>query len=377
MLRPASGWILLHVRDGDLSVYETALDIAEEAWLLLHQVAEVSDRGQALIRTLQPALAEEHLEGVWREFRSYVRQAEAFYRAAAPLPWKSAPLNYYYSFLNLAKGVLVLRGLLPVGKVRHGLSSVFPPPHSGISEWKLTVLDGVFPLLYEQLFKQTIPIPSVLKIDQLLAYSWPVGLQYAESGFGLPKVSQCFCANRVNATHTWTLIALPRTTTVQTHSLLGPALSAMYREIESPKDFAREAFAFHGVATAQYQFFETLNPIPLNAEGGALTTDLLAPLYQAMPGAVHPPVNNVETQFVLSLPYETGIAFMPMTELVATYAVIFFLSELTRYYPERLDHIAETRDGWLAESFVKSFPIQMLRLMLSATLGRTIILKRA
>jgi YaaC-like Protein len=375
-MRPATGWLLLPVSEGDPSLYETAIDVADEAWLLLHQVSEVSDRGRAFVAALQPALNANDVERVWREFRSFVRQAEAFYHAATPLPWKSAPLNYYYSFLNLAKAVLVVRGLLPTGKIRHGLSSIAPLPNSGISDWKVEVRDGVFPRLFQHLLKNALPMNSGLDIDQLLAYSWPVSVQYVESGLGSPRLSPGRCVYRQDGTHSWALIAVPKTANIAAHPLLGPLLAASFKEVEPNKDFALRVLAFHGVATAQYQFWESLNAVPLSPDGSALTSELLAPLDKALPGAVNPPVLNTEIEFILSLPYDTGSGFVPMSELVATYAVIFFLSELVRYYPERLDYIAETRDGWLVESFVRSFPTQMLRLMLSATLGRTIILKR-
>lgn len=372
--RKGPGWILLHVRDDTLSVFQTSIDVADEVWLMLHQVSEVSERGQDLIRTLQPGLASPDVTETWRDFRAFVRQAESFYRAAVPLTWKSAPLNYYYSFLNLAKGILTLHGELPHRKVRHGLSSVSPSVNSGVGDWRVVVRDGVFPLLYQQRFAQAIPQGTELSVCQLLAYSSPVQSQYQESDFGMPKTIPCNCVLRTSSGDAWTLLAMPKVAKISAHPLLGPSLAANYREVEPPKDFAREAFGFHAVATASMQFFEAIDTVPFD---GIQSSDLLEPLLEALPDAVEAPTVSEDSQFVLNLPYDTGSGFFPMSEMVATYAVIFFLSELVRYYPERLDHISETNDGWVVESFVRSFPTHMLRFMLTATLGRTVILKRS
>jgi hypothetical protein len=41
--------------------------------------------------------------GIWREFRNFVRQAEAYYWAGSQVKDSSASLLYYYSMLNLAR----------------------------------------------------------------------------------------------------------------------------------------------------------------------------------------------------------------------------------------------------------------------------------
>jgi hypothetical protein len=216
-----------------------------------------------------------------------------------------------------------------------------------------------------------------LQIGQLLAYSIPVGFQYAQAGLGDLRLTAGRCAYLRNATQSWILIAVQRRLNISTHPMLGPTLLSTFREIEAPKIFALQAFDLHAVATEQHQFWESINVTSLGPSDDTLTDDALAPLHQGLPGAVSPTVvHHDDAEFTLSLPYDTGTGFLPMSELVASYAVIFFLSELVLYYPERLDRVAETHDGWLIESFVRSFPTQMLRLMLNAILGRTIVLKR-
>ena len=375
--RPGTGWLWLHLSDGQFSVSETELEVVEEIWLMLHQVAEVADRGRELVRRFQPSLPEGDVEETWRRFRAYVRQGEGFYRAATGLPWKSAPLNYYYSFLNLAKALLTARGRLPSEKVLHGLRSIVPQQNSGVGDWRVLTREGVFRLLYEQQFGLPIPVGLELKIDQLLAYPRSVALQYQESGFGPTKSGPGVCLGRTDTTDAWTLIGIPKQLSVLNHPRLNQTLTAEYVQIEAPHRLLMETFGFHAVAVRTFDFFESRKLLPRDPQGNVFPEPLLRPLRLALPDAVSPPLTNDLQQFSINLPYDSGGAYTPMNALCALYAVMFFLSELVRYHPHRLDYVGETKDGWLVESFAKTCPIEMLRYLLNAITGRTMILKRA
>ena len=64
-----------------------------------------------------------------------IDQARAYFEDARPADWRTAGLLYYYSFLNLAKAVLVARRVISFKKLvqvqaYHGLAA---PPQSQIS----------------------------------------------------------------------------------------------------------------------------------------------------------------------------------------------------------------------------------------------------
>jgi len=66
-----------------------------------------------------------------------------------------------------------------------------------------------------------------------------------------------------------------------------------------------------------------------------------------------------------------------MNELVASYAVMYFLSSLVRYHPDYLDAIGESTDAWLIESFAKSAPLSLLCQLATLSLGYTLVIQSA
>jgi len=108
-------------------------------------------------------------------------------------------------------------------------------------------------------------------------------------------------------------------------------------------------------------------------DGGRIQSALLS---EAL-GCFFPAVDSIEHQMGLGLPYRTASGIVPMNEAAAMYAVVYFLSSLVRYQPAYMDAISENSDAWLVESFVKSAPSQLLRYMVSATLGYSLIIESA
>src|ERR1035438_558707 len=115
-LRPYNGVARARPFSERLQVTRTHLPLDEEYWLALRPVAEIEAYGMVRLATGNAAFlgfSREVQAQLWRELRAYIRQAEGFYRGACVLPWKSSPLNYYYSFMNLVKALAVVRVLLP------------------------------------------------------------------------------------------------------------------------------------------------------------------------------------------------------------------------------------------------------------------------
>jgi hypothetical protein len=96
---------------------------------------------------------------------------------------------------------------------------------------------------------------------------------------------------------------------------------------------------------------------------------------ETVPNCVFPHLDDTERQFCLSLPYSTPQGAIPMNELAASYAVMYFLSSMVRYHPDYMDRISESSDAWLVESFVKSAPLPILREMVAAAVGYTLVIE--
>jgi hypothetical protein len=220
--RDFTGWFLRGIVRNYLEAAKTHLPLDEEYWLAVRHPAEVEAAGLTLLTSSNPqfaALPAPQRGQVWREFRAYVRQAEGFYKGACVLPWKSSPLNYYYSFMNLAKAMCVARGLLvpqPAQEPRilqHGLSARVVAGTPDL--WRLTTqeADRLFSMFYRSMIGTPIPANIELVARRLLGYVSPIGWQLDKSGGGATR--GWFACKWVILTHPtagcWDVIVVPRT----------------------------------------------------------------------------------------------------------------------------------------------------------------------
>src|SRR6267143_5486899 len=105
----------------------TTRPVPTEIFSALSYLSEIPSVGKEFVAARNPHVAD--VELVYRRFRAFLRQARTFWDAAQPLHHRAGPLNYYYSFLNLAKAYICLAYPDPVaGRPHHGLSAGESPP---------------------------------------------------------------------------------------------------------------------------------------------------------------------------------------------------------------------------------------------------------
>jgi len=82
--------------------------------------------------------------------------------------------------------------------------------------------------------------------------------------------------------------------------------------------------------------------------------------------------------FDLALPYQdtTHTTPIPMNEVLAIYAVMFYLSSLVRYRPNYLEALLNHKPAWLIENFVNSTPELFLRILVSKIIGTDFVFRR-
>jgi hypothetical protein len=366
-------------------VTRSHLSIDEEYWLALRHPAEVGTAGKTLLDKNNPnfaALSGSDQDAVWREFRAYVRQAEGFYRGAAVLLWKSSPLNYYYSFMNLAKAMAVVRGVLspkrPVTprRLRHGLLAAVV--NGTPDTWNLTTQrpTEIFPQLYEMVMGVQVAEGTELDARELLKYVSPIGWQLDKSGYGPRAWYPSYWIVATDDSGCWDIIAVPRDADLRQ---LPAVFHSDYQEVvpEAARDFARCCLRLQAVQAAAYRFLERKAPLPAIQPGTHNLGAIDNALRSAVPQCVFETLNGTEFQLAIGLPYRTGAAAVPMNEFIAAYAVMYFLSSLVRYHPDYMDAIGESSDAWLIESFAKSAPLHLLRYMASGVLGYALIIESA
>lgn len=384
--RPFTGWIIKRLDADKLEVATSHLPLDEEYWLALRHPTEVQAVGFDLLRGTHPgfaALTTQEQESTWREFRAYARQAEGFYRAASALHWKSSPLNYYYSFMNLAKAMMVSRGSLPSKpssqprKLRHGLTATVVPGTSGTPDkWSLSSqsTNDVFPQLYRLMIGTSLPAGTMLDSLELLQYVSSVAWQ-------LYKCNRGPCAwwagrwGVLTAPGTmWDMIVLPKEADV---TRLPAAFASEYQEVpsEAAKELAMRIFSINARTAMHARFLERKTPFPTPPSGPYDTAVIEHSLKTAAQHCVFPYIQDTHYELAFGLPYRTGTFTIPMNEAVAAYAITYFLSSLVRYHPDYMDSIAESSDAWLVESFAKTVPLVLLRYLVTGALGHPLILE--
>jgi len=329
------------------------------------------------------ALPPPQREEQWREFRAYVRQAEGFYRGACVLPWKSSPLNHYYAFMNLAKAAALASGKLPAQGapgpriLKHGLSARVAP--GAPDTWKLTVqhADGIFALLYETAIGVPIRVGTELDARDLLGYVSSIGWQLAKSGRGTAHSWwPCHWVFLSQGEQLWDVLGISCEADL---SRLPPTLSSQYQELapDAAKLLARETLGLQAVQASAVRFLQRATPLPPREPGKYNASGIEQALRTAIPNCVFEHLDSTDFQFCVGLPYAAPTGQIPMTELVASYAVMYFLSSVVRYHPDYMDTIGESADAWLIESFAKSAPLSLLRQLVALTLGYTLIIQCA
>ncbi len=74
----------------------------------------------------------------------------------------------------------------------------------------------------------------------------------------------------------------------------------------------------------------------------------------------------------IALPY-TPYRQAPLSEVLAIYAIMFYLSSLVRYKPNYLEELLNHKPAWLIEGFVNSTPETFLRIFISHIIGTDFI----
>lgn len=397
-LRRATGWLIRPFFRRKYEVNQTSDRIAEELWLALRHPAEVPSVGLRLLELHQPGkVTTSSSTLILSEFRAFCRQAENFYRGAEVLPWRSSPLNYYYSFLNLAKAYALLSGAMPPPTSSAACPGVESTPQTttprrirhGITErvlygnpdlWHLTsgTTADVFPLLYRLCIGKELPEKTTFEGHDLLGYSLPVGWQLAESGHSHRIASfQCRWVVCTTPEEVWDVVAIPSSID---DSALGKPFEVAYERVafDGVKRFAREWWGMDGLNASHYGFFQRREPYKATQSGDWNVDDLQAGFESALEGRAYEMLSRHDAEFLLCLPCATASGrHCQMNQEVASYAVMFFLSSLVRYHPDYMDSIAQQSDAWLVESFVKTAPLELLRSMTAKILGYTILMTSA
>jgi hypothetical protein len=347
----------------------TTVDFADEIFSGVRIYADVPEAGRELLRS--KGIGNADIDGAFSAMQSFIRQSQSFYSAARNAGPRSSSLNYYYSFLNLAKTLLCLQApKLVEGRIHHGLSHRLS--HEPLDKQVITVQDGVFPLLYKSIIGTEIPLGTTFNVLDLLAYCSDISYEVETSRsveHAMIRGSSRGLAH-MPSKEAFAMLAFLQFARFEKCESAKVRFFETFDEVDVTVDFADRVFGVKESFKRQVRFFEQKGVSKFEGDTVPLV-DLEKVCIEALaPYALEEPyIDDEGFEFYLSRPLMIG-AGIPFNQILATYAVFFVLSNIVRYYPVYFEKQFGHRDVWIIESFARSTPITLLRHLANRLAGQ-------
>jgi hypothetical protein len=293
-----------------------------------------------------------------RNLKLYVQQASEFYQAASSAKPNTAPLIYYYSFLNLAKALCELRN--PGFHRRaecyaHGLS--WKPDIQKLVDpnvEKVTLRGrGVWHVLWESLTR--FPCPQIhrahLPLKKLFSYCPEISVEYARI-FGGPV--QTVDLYKPDLSYDKTSREAWLTFSVKREELRDYRLSvpSFLRQIQTQRSTYTEVTPADK-ASRSFQSAIPKKLAPGDTPWSALHTDILG-----MNLIAH---LSREAKMMYSVPLQEALP-LRMPQLVVSYTILFWLGSLVRYDPHSVHALMDSPYWILIDGFMTQSRVWLLEL---------------
>jgi hypothetical protein len=295
---------------------------------------------------------------VARNLKLYVQQASEFYNAAAGAKPNTAPLIYYYSFLNLAKALCELRN--PRFHRRpecytHGLSWRPDPKRTvDFPKERVTIRGrGVWHVLWESVMRRPCPTANQIQlpVKKLFSYCPEVSAEYL-SLFGGPipsvDIKEPTLLYDGTAREVWLRFSVDREE-LRNLGVTAPKLVAQMQTTRSGymevKSGSKETRTFES-QTAKYLGRD-------ESPAAALHSDILGL------GLI---VNfGRQRKLEYSFPLQSSLP-LRLPQLVVSYTILFWMGSLVRYDPHSLYNLMDSPFWILIDGFMSQSRIWLLEL---------------
>ena len=291
-----------------------------------------------------------NIKSVAYNIKLYIQQAGEFYEAAKAAKASTAPLIYYYSFLNLAKALCETRNprfhKYPEC-YRHGISWRPNPSYLvNLEKEKVSlVARGVWHVLWESISRRACPAvnPLRLSIKQLFLYCPEITIEVLRV-FGSPILLLDLVDPVINydegAREAWLRFAVKRS------ELRFFRLSAntMMGAIRSPRSGYKE------VRSNQRDLRSFESDVPALLSGAKHIWDPLAADIRSM---------NVfcslgaDKKISYALPIQSRLPFV-MPQIMVLYTILFWFGSLVRYDPHSVGDLRDSQGWILLDGFMSS-----------------------
>lgn len=288
-------------------------------------------------------------EAAARNLKLYIKQASSFYEAAKAAKPNTAPLIYYYSFLNLAKALCELRQPRFHERpecYRHGISW-WPNPRRLVDPAKETVLittRGVWHALWEALTKERLVAanPTRIRIKYLFSYCPEVSVEYRRAMYDLIRLMDVENPDILSdGSNAWIRFSVKR------EELRGFHVSApsLLKQIRT----GRSGYIEVQSSDKRVRTFESAVPIALTKwqyPSAALHGDVLGlNAFTHLTG---------EGKLQYFFPIQNNLP-LRLPQIMVAYTLLFWFGSLVRYDPHSVDALMDSEwwtlmDGLMSQS---------------------------
>jgi hypothetical protein len=297
-------------------------------------------------------------EAVARNLKLYIQQATEFYEAAHAAKPNTAPLIYYYSFLNLAKAYCELKS--PKLHQRsesysHGLSWK-PNPKYLVNLEKDEIListRGVWHLLWEAFvgLPCSVANPTRLRIKDLFSYCLGVGIEYERTFGGPQKLIDLEKPDTLyddSTNEAWIRFSVHREE-LKIHRITAPKLLL---EIQTSRSGYTEVRA----ADRDYRTFQSTIPVKIGPKDiilEAVRDDVAAFNAFVIMGREHRLEYSIPIQSLLPI---------RVPQIIVLYTILFWLGSVVRYDPHSLSDLMDSEYWILIDGFMSQSRLWLLEL---------------
>lgn len=293
----------------------------------------------------------------------YVRQAAEFYDVARTAKPNTAPLMYYYSFLNLAKALCELKKPRLHERTEcysHGLHWR-PNPRKVVNLpfEKVTISNrrGMWQTLWEALVSSRYTSASQvnLPIKVLFSYCPEVSAEYLHA-FGMPlgfiDLENPAVKWDPKKREVWLRFSIARWH-FESRGVFAPGVLAQMAS-------TRSGYSEVGPKNPEFRHFESTTPLvmtPSQYPGSAIADDIAA----MNPAAMLDRGRKLSYYILLRRPLQRYFS-LPLPQALVIYTILFWLGSLVRYDPHSVQWLMDSQYWELIDGFMSQSRLWLLEL---------------
>lgn len=310
----------------------------------------------------------------------WIDQAKTYFLDACGSNWNSAGLLYYYSFLNLAKALIVKNRSIPGGVLKstsiyHGLTASMQQVKD-ITEFEIEVhpatagrMKNVFAVLYKNITGQKWPFRDkvTMKVFDFLDYCEDISYE-VHSFYGVyAKIINVQSLIRSVENKMWFEILLPTHYVQVVSDLIGDGVeSVLPGKSATTTDLLdwQQSYDLNFSNVEKFSFIRFAPKSYTRKNKSEIFKEISSGAEKHLQGLIKPLPKHLPDDDYWSLldPLTINGKTLPWHPLLSDYLMAFVLSSILRYQPHLFS--SNPRDSFLAEAWCSQSAITTLRYFL-------------